>query len=321
MKTKFIFLLVIAIFSCKPEIEIENKGTETKVQISEPSVIVLGNIQDAGSPHISCQKACCKDLFNSKSNNRQVVSLVIIDPENEKTFLIEATPDMTYQLKKLKNMAPFSASETSDGVFITHAHIGHYTGLMYFGKEAMNANDIPVYVMPKMHAFLENNGPWSQLVNNNNIDLKPIYDGDTLHISSNVSICAFKVPHRDEYSETVGFRIIGKAKSVLFIPDIDKWKKWESDIIAEIEKVDIAYLDGTFYDAEEINHRDISEIPHPFIIESMALFENLTSNEKKKIHFIHFNHTNPVINPDSPASKEVLKQGYGLARKNDIIEI
>ena len=103
------------------------------------------------------------------------------------------------------------------------------------------------------------------------------------------------MPHRDEYSETVGYVISGPNKSALFIPDIDKWEKWKLDINAEIKKVDYALLDATFFDEKEINNRDISEIPHPFIIESMKKFEMMTPEEKNKIIFIHFNHTNPVL--------------------------
>jgi len=168
--------------------------------------------------------------------------------------------------------------------------------------------------MPKMQGFLENNGPWSQLVSNKNISLQELKDNEEVALTSSLKVVPFTVPHRDEYSETVGYKINGPNKSVLFIPDIDKWGKWKTDIVSEIKKVDYAFLDATFYDSEEINNRDISEIPHPFVIESMELFKNLLPAEKEKIHFIHFNHTNPLLNPDSEQSKEVLKKGFQIAR-------
>ena len=64
---------------------------------------------------------------------------------------------------------PFNDKETPDGIFLTHAHIGHYIGLMYLGKEAMNADQVPVYAMTRMKGFLIQNGPWSQLLKINNI--------------------------------------------------------------------------------------------------------------------------------------------------------
>ena len=41
------------------------------------------------------------------------------------------------------------------GVFLTHAHIGHYTGLMNFGNEAMGTKELPVFCMPKMKSFFK----------------------------------------------------------------------------------------------------------------------------------------------------------------------
>ncbi|MFH6603123.1 MBL fold metallo-hydrolase [Maribacter algicola] len=278
------------------------------------SLVILGTVQDAGSPHIACQKECCIELFDNPDPERKVVSLGLIDAQNRKTFLFEATPDIAEQLKILKNTAFRDAPEIPNAIFPTHAHIGHYTGLMYLGKEATNARNVAVYSMPKMKVFLEENGPWSQLVSNKNVELMPISDGQKLVLAPNITIVPFTVPHRDEYSETVGYRIIGPHKSVLFIPDIDKWGKWETNIIDEIAKVDYAFLDAAFYDAEEIDNRDISEIPHPFVIESMALFKDLPSSEKQKIHFIHLNHTNPLLKQESPQSQKVLEKGFNIAR-------
>ena len=140
-------------------------------------------------------------------------------------------------------------------------------------------------------------------------------------VKTAVRIVPFLVPHRDEYSETVGFMITGPNKSVIFIPDIDKWEKWDRDIIEEISRVDYAFIDGTFYDGEEINNRDISEIPHPFIIESMTKFKKLPSKEKSKIYFIHLNHTNPLLDPGSEASQQVSSRGFHVARFMDRFEL
>ncbi|MBL0181878.1 MAG: MBL fold metallo-hydrolase [Chitinophagaceae bacterium] len=288
---------------------------------TETSLIILGTVQDAGSPQIGCKKDCCKNLFLHPDKNRKVVSLGLIDPGNNKKYLFEATPDMPAQLRKLYSFSPGSEKETPDAIFLTHAHIGHYTGLMYFGKEAMNASSIPIYAMPRMKTFLEQNGPWSQLLTNKNILIQGMSDEKEIQLTPNLKITPFTVPHRDEFSETVGYRITGPDKTALFIPDIDKWEKWKTNIIEAIAKVDYAFIDGTFYDAAEINNRDISEIPHPFIIESMKLFKDLAPAEKKKIYFIHLNHTNPLLNKKSRQSTEVRKNGFNIAAINDIIKL
>lgn len=285
------------------------------------SLVVLGTLQDAGSPHIACQRECCASLFTNPDPTRKVVSLGLLDSENQKTFLFEATPDIAEQVKLLKNSAPWNAQELPDGIFLTHAHIGHYSGLMYLGKEATNAKEVPVYTMPRMKNFLAQNGPWSQLVSEKNITLHSIENQKEIQLSSNLKVIPFQVPHRDEFSETVGYKIIGPNKSALFIPDIDKWGKWETDITDEIAKVDYAFLDGAFFDGDELNTRDISQIPHPFVIESIALFEDLSKTEKEKIFFIHFNHTNALLNLDSKQTKIVLENGFHIAQFNDKFEL
>jgi len=314
MRTALIFWLLCCI-ACQPQTEqVSTVAATSEPQKAAVTLIILGTVQDAGSPHIACTKDCCRNLFAQPDPDRKVVSLGVIDEEARQKWLFEATPDMPAQLKLLKAAGFPSEQEVPHGIFLTHAHIGHYTGLMYLGKEAMNAASVPVYAMPKMRSFLEENGPWSQLVATNNIVLQPLQQQQIVALSPNVSVQPFTVPHRDEYSETVGFTIIGPNSRVLFIPDIDKWSKWEQNIAATIANVDYAFVDGTFFDAAEINHRDISEIPHPFIIESMELLADLPKGEKEKVHFIHFNHTNPLLDSNSEQAKQVQAAGFKIAR-------
>jgi pyrroloquinoline quinone biosynthesis protein B len=313
----------LLITSCISKPAINNQTAEATVakSVSTTSLIVLGTVQDAGSPHIACTKDCCKELFNNPDPNKQVVSLGVVDPAHNKSYIFEATPDIPRQLYSLNAYAGSDNKKIPDGIFLTHAHIGHYTGLMYLGKEAMNANKVPVYAMPKMKTFLEQNGPWGQLVTNHNIALQELNNQQEVHLTANLKVTPFTVPHRDEYSETVGYRISGPNKKALFIPDIDKWSKWETDIVMAISEVDYAFIDATFYDAAEINYRNISEIPHPFIIESMEQFNTLPASEKKKVYFIHFNHTNPVLNPASKQTKQIEANGFNVARMHDVFEL
>ncbi len=285
------------------------------------SLVILGTVQDAGSPHIACKKSCCADLFEKPKPSRKVVSLGVIDHKNKQTFLFDATPDISEQAKLLKRSASWEAPELPNGIFLTHAHIGHYSGLMYLGKEATNAQSVTTYVMPKMKAFLTQNGPWSQLVSNKNIELHRIENKTEVTLTTQLRVVPLQVPHRDEFSETVGYKIIGPNKIALFIPDIDKWENWKTNITSLIKTVDYAFLDASFYDGNELNTRDISQIPHPFVVESMALFEKLPSIEKKKIYFIHFNHTNGLLNLESEPSKTVIKNGFNIAQMKQYFEL
>ncbi len=280
-----------------------------------PYVVVLGIAQDAGFPQIGCEKEQCKRYWQGEVGPRYASSIALVDPSNQSTWIFDATPDIKYQLQALKHQVPGYSLE---GIFLTHAHIGHYTGLMQLGHEAMGAKEVPVFAMPKMANFLKSNGPWSQLVNYRNIILNGLQADRPTFLTSELSVTPFLVPHRDEYSETVGYKIQHGETSLLYIPDINKWELWEKSIEEEILKVDYALLDGTFYDSSELPGRDMSEIPHPFIQESIQRFSKLGPTEKQKIIFTHFNHTNPLI-LDNPERDDVISLGYRVAEEGLVI--
>ena len=175
--------------------------------------------------------------------------------------------------------------------------------------------------MPRMSDYLSTNGPWEQLLTNQNIELRSLQADTVVQLSADLSVTPFLVPHRDEYSETVGYLIQGPEKSALFIPDIDKWDRWDRAITELVQQVDVAYLDATFYHGQEIAVRDISQIPHPFIEESMALFRDLSPEDRSKVNFIHFNHTNPVLLPNSIQYQTVLDNGFNIAQLSDLVPL
>ena len=280
-----------------------------------PYVIILGTAQDGGAPHAACQKTCCVDKWSNPNLYKKVSSIGIVDSQSNEVWMIDATPDFAEQLHLLTN----NNKRELKGIFLTHAHIGHYTGLIHLGREVMGAKSTVVNVMPKMENFLRNNGPWSQLVDLKNISLSGLSNNKKVQLNSRLSIIPFKVPHRDEFSETVGFRIEGPSNSLVFIPDIDKWSKWQTDIVDIVENSDYSLLDGTFYDINELPGRDMSQIPHPFIVETMKLFKN--SDKKDSIYFIHLNHTNPALNKDSLEYKKVIFNGFNISENGQILKL
>jgi pyrroloquinoline quinone biosynthesis protein B len=295
----------------------------TKGQIVVPGaqqsqfITVLGIAQDGGYPQAGCTAEHCLRHWRGEEKKRQVVSLGLTDQASGQNWLFEATPDFTAQLQQLQQA---SGSSNLSGIFLTHAHMGHYAGLLQLGREAMGAQGMPVYVMPKMKEFLETNAPWSQLVSLGNIKLILMEEDKPIQLASNLRVTPLKVPHRDEFSETVGFRIETAEKSLLFIPDIDKWPLWDRDIRTEVARVDVALLDATFYQEGELPNRNMSEIPHPFVSETISLFSLLSEREKRKVKFIHFNHTNPLIF-EGPEREQVKKLGYAVATEGERIEL
>ena len=279
---------------------------------SSPYLFVLGVAQDGGYPQTGCYRPHCMRAWNDPTLKRLTSSIAVVDGKHGAKYLFDATPDMREQLYDLHVEAPDS-SHALAGVFLTHGHMGHYTGLMHFGHEAIGADAIRVFAMPRMHDYLTDNGPWSQLVSFRNIELVRIEDGKQIILNDELLVVPLLVPHRDEYTETVGYRIDGPNKSALFIPDIDKWAKWNIDIRELVREVDYALLDATFFADGELPGRDMSQIGHPFVQESMELFADFAEEDKAKIIFIHFNHTNPLLIDGSDAQKTVKALGFRFA--------
>ena len=287
------------------------------VKAQKPFVVVLGVAQDAGYPQIGCEQDCCKQVWLGNNSRQMVTSLALVDPASKKWWLFEATPDITAQLQLFKSITKNQYSFLPEAIFITHAHIGHYTGLMYLGKEALNASNQKIYVLPRLKNFLETNGPWSQLVSIKNIQINELAANKAIALNESLQVKAFTVPHRDEFSETAGFVIQYQNKQMIFIPDIDKWAKFSNDIASFLQQATYSFIDATFYKDGEIKGRSMNEIPHPFVQETKLLLKDLNTKAKKKIVFIHFNHSNPLLNKQSAAFKETNKE-FGVAMQGNI---
>lgn len=278
-----------------------------------PYVVVLGIAQDAGVPQIGCDTPFCRAAWADPRLRQTVSSIALVDPESQTRWIFDATPDLPVQFEFLKQISN-DRSNSIAGIFLTHAHIGHYTGLMHLGRESMNANGISVYAMPRMKKLLEENAPWSQLVNLKNIELKSLSIASKISLNERMSVTPFIVPHRDEFSETVGYRIESGVKTLIFIPDTDKWQKWSTPLEDLVRTADYLLLDGTFYADGEIS-RPMNEVPHPFVSETMSLLETLPRKERSKVYFIHFNHSNPLVQQNKTKLREVRRRGFRVAAR------
>jgi pyrroloquinoline quinone biosynthesis protein B len=277
--------------------------------------VVLGIAQDGGVPHIGCTQALCVAARADPARRERVAALGLVD--GDRRYLIDATPDLASQLDTL-NASRVLADKRKpvDGIFLTHAHVGHYTGLMYLGREALGADAVPVYGTARMVRFLRANAPWSLLVENGNIALHAVTPGDETAIG-NLRVTALAVPHRDELTDTVGFRVRGPSGAVLFIPDVDKWERWDRALEDEVRAVDVALLDGTFFDAGELPGRNMAEVPHPLVTDTLA---RLPEALRARVRFVHLNHTNRLLS--DPAARAALEAGGArVARDGDVIPL
>lgn len=295
---------------------------EATAQSAEsPYILVLGVAQDGGFPQAGCDNGCCKAAWAKPSRKRYVSCLGLVEPASGKRWMFDATPDFKDQLRWLQQAQPAASGKPLDGIFITHGHIGHYSGLMHLGREVMGAQHMKVYAMPKMQGFVRQFGPWNQLLKLTNIDLQPLVADSTIQLTTAIRVTPLMVPHRAEYTETVGYQIEGPRRKAVFIPDIDKWEQWGRPIEAIIKAVDYVLIDATFYADGEIPGRPMKDIPHPFIEETMQRLSALPVAERNKVYFIHLNHTNPALQKGSAAQNRIKREGFHLAQQGQRIDL
>jgi len=293
-------------------------GNNSIFSREKPSVLVkvLGTAQDGGIPQLGCTCRNCRRAWRDPHAKRMIASLAVIDSVNRKSFLIDVTPDIRFQWERLTPHLKggiYGSPQIPDGILLTHAHIGHYTGLMFYGYEARGARELPVHCSTRMSRFLTANGPWSQLVGYKNISLQTFRADGITRLTSEISFTPLQVPHRDEFSDTHGFLIEGRTKRLLYIPDIQGWDAWRHSITEEAGKADYALLDGTFYSPDELPGRDLSRIGHPFIQDSMHILGGLPDKKRTRIYFTHLNHSNPAIFPQEDAAVRIRRAGFDVA--------
>ena len=295
-------------------------------QDAEVYALVLGSVQDAGFPQVGCYTARCDEgrALMDAGRGRFVSSLALVEPAAERFYLVDATPDITRQLDLISEPAfrrRAAARRPFDGIFLTHAHVGHYAGLALLGNEGMGMLETPVYCTEAMADFLAANYPWRFLVEQGRIALRPLALDRWHRLDPLLEVQAWKVPHRDELSDTVGFVVRGPDSSILFLPDINAWGLWGRDAAGAVASVDVALLDGTFWSMEELPGRTAAEVPHPLVPQTMDLLQGVVDRGEARVMLTHLNNSNPALDAGGPQQAEVARRGFEIAREGMVFPL
>lgn len=261
-------------------------------------VEVLGNAQDGGVPHLGCECELCENAREKPEKAKRIASLILKEGDGENSnaqYLIDATPDIRYQI----------TGKYIDGIFLSHEGLGHMTGLLFLGKESHDYEGIPVYTSEKANDFLEKNDPYRLLKDRGNIDVHEIEDGDEQDLM-NGCVEVIETEHPQVETDNFCFMIHGEEKKLFYISDIHEWSH---KIKEKVKEADIAILDGTFWNSDEIDRYE--EVPHPTITTTMDKMDDVDT----EIYFTHLNHTNPVYRKDSEERQELKNRGFKVAEQ------
>jgi pyrroloquinoline quinone biosynthesis protein B len=275
-------------------------------------LIVLGSGQDGGIPHAGCYCRACERARENEVCKRLAPSIAIYDERAGFCYLIDASPDLQPQIDMIRaeiHHVSRGGKVPISGILLTHAHIGHYTGLLLLGREVLGEKDVPVYCTRRMREFLSLSRPFSLLVENRNISLQEVKPGRALDLDG-VAFTPVGVPHRGEITDAVGY-VIEADKRVMYIPDTDHWT---DGIIRQMARSDIGLVDGTFYSRDEVPW--FEDVPHPPIEETLRALRGADA----EIYFTHINHTNPA-NVDGTERRHIESRGFKLAHDGLVLGI
>jgi pyrroloquinoline quinone biosynthesis protein B len=295
--------------------------------VTGPYAVLLGLAQDGGRPQIGCELDCCRDL--TPAERVPVVALLVVDPRSGRRWLLDASPDVGTQLRlegarQERPVVDGRRPPLVDGIFLTHAHMGHYAGLLAFGREAYGSAGLRLHASERMGAFLRANAPWNALLARGEASgatLETLVPGRPVTLADDLVLTALAVPHRDELSDTLAFRVQGPRGSILYAPDTDGWEHWDPRVETVLAGVDVALLDATFFGPGELPGRDLAAVPHPFLRDSIARFAELPAAQRDGLRFIHLNHSNPAWNPDGPERAALRAAGLALGRVGERFEL
>lgn len=307
--------------------------------LEPPYVRALGTVQDGGLPDTGCSCERCEAALADPSLARHVASLALVLPGTSREdapeiWLIDATPDLHEQIGHLRRAglrpnAPAGRIDRApvDGVLLTHAHMGHYLGLAFFGFEDVNTHRLPVVATPRMSEFLRTNGPWSQLVDLENIQLREVEPGGDTTLGP-VRVTLVPAPHRDEFSDTVGYLLEGPAaddgsrgRRLLYVPDTDSWPAWGERLEGLFDSLDLLVVDGTFFSTGELPNRSVEQIGHPLITDTMDRLEARVRAGRLQVWFTHLNHSNPALTAGSPERREIERRGFRVLAEGEEIPL
>jgi len=294
---------------------------------TSPYAVVLGTAQDAGVPQVNCFNENCNAVRRGARPIPRVSSIGLVDPLAGKRFIFDATPDFASQVGELLTHPAGTALPTTSiplqehlhGIFLTHGHMGHYTGLIHIGREGAGASRLPLYVSPSMASYLNDNEPWAFLVHNHHVQLMVLQPETRLVLTDSLALTPFIVVHRQEFTDTLGFLIHGPERTLMFVPDADVWEGWRIPFEQLLDRSDAALLDGSFFSHEELGHRRQDDVPHPPVIASIDLLSGRGGDPE--IWFTHLNNTNPLWDPDSHEHLVVSNAGFGVARRGQIFKL
>ena len=272
---------------------------------------ILGSAAGGGLPQWNCLCANCAAARNGEIAP-QTQSSVAVSADNQRWFLVNASPDLPRQIESTPALQPQPGSLRNSpiaGVLLTNADLDHTLGLLLLRQQQ---TPVLVYASDATRSALD----WLELL------LHPFggtkwrtASGDFNSLSNGLAFRAIEL-HK---SNAFQLRDEVSGRAALIAPVVGELT---AELRDAVDTSDVILFDGTFWNDDELRAvrrgaRSAREMNHlPISDSSLALLRH--SPARRKI-YMHINNTNPILM--SGSRERALVQQAGIEIACDGLEI
>lgn len=294
---------------------------------------VLGTAAGGGVPQWNCACPGCTGARAHPERRRRHASLAV-EATPGCWYVVNATPDLADQTEQCPALRPLPGADPRRtplaGVVLTDAELDHTLGLARLREadrfEVIATDAVRDAVRDRQHLGellgSYTDVTWRRL---------PLSDGpdEPLAAGSSVHICAVPVSgKRPRYAAgpserepqdapwVSALRLTDRAtgRTLVYAPALGAWPAAFQDAVAE---ADCVIVDGTFWDDEEpraagCSHLTATAMGHLPIGGPHGTAHRLTALPGRRL-YTHLNNTNPLVDPDAPQHKELIRLGIDVA--------
>ena len=266
---------------------------------------ILGSAAGGGLPQWNCLCANCAAARKGEIAP-QTQSSVAVSADNERWFLVNASPDLPRQIESTPALQPQPGSLRNSpiaGVLLTNADLDHTLGLLLLRQQQ---TPVLVYASDATRSALD----WLELL------LHPFggitwrtASGDFNSLSNGLAFRAIEL-HK---SNAFQLRDEVSGQAALIAPVVGELT---AELRDAVDTSDVILFDGTFWNDDELRAvrrgaRSAREMNHlPISDSSLALLRH--SPARRKI-YVHINNTNPILMPGSRERALVQQAGIEIA--------
>lgn len=293
---------------------------------------VLGSSAGGGLPQWNCG---CSNCVRARRGDPDVPSRtqpsLAVSADGARWSLVNASPDVRDQLARFPALHPRPGSRDLplDSIVVTNADLDHVLGLLVL-REALSYRIVSTpwvrdAVLGHNTVFRLLEPAWGAFKPDQEVRLDR--EG---HLEARLFPVPGKVPGWLEPlagahpEATCGVRITERAsgRRLVVIPGL---RTFDPGTRAELEAADCVFLDGTFFEADELRRvrpgaPDAFAMGHLPITGPDGSLAELARLRAQRF-YLHLNNTNPVLDAASPEAARVRAAGVEIARDGLELEL